>query len=333
MRSNTKNYDVVILTYEPKDSIIDSLKMLMLQKILPNKIFICNTCKESFYKNISNKELLDSLLSGEYNEQFKDRIIITNITKSEFDHGRTRNEMVKLSNSDYVLFLTDDAVPCDESLSMHLLDAFSEYKTDEFKVAASYARQIANKDAHLKEKLIREYNYPNHDIIKEKSKEGELGIKNYFCSNVCAMYDREILISLGYFEEDIILNEDTFYSYHAIQNGYRIIYKSNARVFHSHNYTYKEQFNRNFDIGVSHKEKKEIFDKIPSEKEGVKLVKYVFMKMAAGFHFIMFIDFLIECVYRYLGFNYGKRFDELGNETCIRFASNKQYFLKRVDYE
>lgn len=326
---NTKTYDVIILTYEPKDVLIDSLKMLMSQSILPRTIYICNTDKEKLYKNLKNKKVFDEMLLGKYNIDFKDRIKLTNINKDEFDHGKTRNDMVKLSSSDYIMFLTDDAVPYDEYLSENLLNAFNEYSVCKFNVAVVYARQIVNEKASLKEKLIREYNYPNYDIIKEKSKEVELGIKNYFCSNVCAMYDRKVFNSLGGFEENIILNEDTFYAYNAIHNDYRVIYKSNAKVVHSHNYTYIEQFNRNFDIGVSQCEKREIFDKLPSEKEGFKLFSYVLKKMLFGFHFAKILDFMIDCIYRYFGFNYGKKFNELKNDTCIKYASNKQYFLKR----
>ena len=323
MDLNSKTYDVVVLTYEPKDSLIESLSKLMNQIIEPRKVFICNTCKEKLYKNISDRDLFDKILSGKYDKRFENRIILTHIDKSEFDHGKTRNKMVKLSNSDYVLFLTDDAVPYDEHLSENLLNAFTEYSLPNTRVAVSYARQLASDSASLKEKLIREYNYPSHDIIKEKSKEQVLGIKNYFCSNVCAMYDREIFNNLGGFEENIILNEDTFYSYNAIQNGYRIVYKSNAKVIHSHNYTYNEQFSRNFDIGVSQSEKKEIFDKIPSEKEGFKLISYVLKNMLSRFHFIKAIDFLTEW------FNYGKKFNKLSKDTCIKYASNKQYFMQK----
>lgn len=333
MNSSVKNYDVVILTYKPNDIFVDSINMLMGQVIAPNMIYICNTCEDDFCKNISNKVLLDETLSGGKNGQFKDRIKLVHIAKNEFDHGKTRNEMLKLSNSNYVLFLTDDALPYDEHLSENLISGFGEYSLPGARVAVTYARQIARETASLKEKLIREYNYPSHDVIKEKSKEKVLGIKNYFCSNVCAMYDREIFNALGGFEENIILNEDTFYSYHAIQNGYRIVYKANAKVYHSHNYTYKEQFNRNFDIGVSQNEQCEIFNRVPSEKEGLKLIKYVVSRLIKGMHFILVIDFLIECLYRYFGYNFGKRFDKLDKDTCVKYASNKQYFIRKGDYE
>ena len=132
-----------------------------------------------------------------------------------------------------------------------------------------------------------------------------------------------IFESLGKFEEDIILNEDTFYVYFAINKGYKIVYKSNAKVYHSHNLSYKEQFSRNFDIGVSQQQKQEIFNSIKSEKEGGKLLKYTIIKLLKGFHFIALIDFIIDCAFRYFGYKTGRKFNTLTIEKCIKYSNNK----------
>ena len=322
MASIDKKYDVVILTHAPKDDLLDSLKKLLTQSVKAEKIIIYNTDEESFYKNIKNIDELKNLLKNN-----KDLISVVNIEEKDFDHGRTRNKAADLCSSDYILFLTDDAVPYDNNLCEKLMNAFYEYSSNN--VAVSYARQIAKDNAKLKERYVREFNYPNHDIVKSKSKENELGIKNYFCSNVCAMYDRKIFYELGKFEEDIILNEDTFYVYLAINRGYSVVYYADAKVLHSHNLSYKEQFSRNFDIGVSQFERREIFEKIPSAKEGKKMLRNVSMKLLSGGHILMFIDFVVECFYRYMGFKKGKNFEKLTIDECIKYASNKNYFIKK----
>ena len=329
MESSIKTYDVAILTYNPDDKLISSFKLLLNQDILPSKIIILNTDESLLYKNIKDRNKLDYILSDEAKKKYKVDIEIIHIKKCDFDHGRTRNIAVKTSKSDYILFMTDDAVPCDDRLAHNLIDAFSMYGDETSRVAAAFARQIAGNDAKLKEKYIREYNYPDYDIIKDLSKEKTLGIKNYFLSNVCAMYDRGTLVQLGGFEEDIILNEDTFYAYRAIQNGYKIVYKADAKVFHSHDYTYRRQFSRNFDIGVSQRERHEIFDSVPSEKEGTKLLKVVLPRFLKEGKIIEAIDFLIECVYRYLGYKRGIGFESLSIDDCIKYASNKEYFIKK----
>ena len=180
-----KSYDVVILTHAPRNDFLLSLKRLLEQSIKPKKIIIYNTNESIFYNNISEKEELKKIITD--NSGF---INVVNIEESEFDHGRARNAAADMCDSDFILFLTDDAVPYDNKLCECLIKAFEKYSS--FNVAVSYARQIAKANAKLKEKYVREFNYPEHDIIKLKSKEEELGIKNYFCSNVCAMSPNRI---------------------------------------------------------------------------------------------------------------------------------------------
>ena len=324
MKNNIKKYSAIILTHAPKDGLIVSLEMLMSQSIVPERIVIYNTDKDMFYSNIINKDKLNNVLT-----MHKDVIQIVNIDSSEFDHGRSRNEAIKFINTDYVLYLTDDAVAYNDSMCENLLEAFNTYSDSDGKVAASYARQVAKPDARLSEKYVREFNYPEHDIVKTKKKEKELGIKNYFFSNVCAMYDRNIFYNVGCFEEDIILNEDTFFAYAAINKGYKIVYVSKAIVYHSHNYSFRQQFSRNFDIGVSQSEKKDIFDSIPTSKEGMKFASWISCKLCKGLHFIVLFQFIIECAYRYFGFKRGYNYNKLSIDNCIKYATNKNYFLKK----
>jgi rhamnosyltransferase len=63
------------------------------------------------------------------------------------------------------------------------------------------------------------------------------------------------------------------YAAKVIENGYQIAYAADARVIHSHNYTGKQQFHRNFDLGVSQAEHPEVFEGISSESEGIHMVK------------------------------------------------------------
>ena len=323
MSNNLKDYSVVILTHKPSDELIVSLERLIDQTIMPKKIIVYNTDLINFFKNISDRFKLEKLLYDD-----KKFVQLVHISEDEFDHGKTRNDATRLVDSKYVLFLTDDAVPYNKYLCENLLSAFDRY-SDERRVAVVYARQIAKDNAYLKERYVREFNYPDYDIVKDKNSEAKLGIKNYFCSNVCAMYDLDIFNSLGRFEENVILNEDTFYAYKVINKGYKVVYNSKALVYHSHNYTYHEQFSRNFDIGVSQALKPEIFNSLPSYGEGKKLVSYVILKLLKGLHIFKAVDFIIECAYRLLGFRKGISFDKLTNEECIKYACNKKFFLTR----
>ena len=65
----------------------------------------------------------------------------------------------------------------------------------------------------------------------------KLGVKTFFCSNVCAMYDRRTYEELGGFVESTLFNEDMIYAGHLVQAGYAIAYAADAKVWHWHNYT------------------------------------------------------------------------------------------------
>ena len=65
-----------------------------------------------------------------------------------------------------------------------------------------------------------------------------------------------------WFVKKAIFNEDMLYAAKVIQNGESIYYNAEARVIHSHNYNFMQQFHRNFDMAVSQAEHPEIFEGI-----------------------------------------------------------------------
>ena len=123
------------------------------------------------------------------------------------------------------------------------------------------------------EKYTRSFNYPEESRIKGKEDLPILGIKTFFCSNVCAAYKKEIFEKLGGFVERTIFNEDMILAGTMIKQGGKIAYCAKAKVIHSHNYSAFQQFHRNFDLAVSQTMYPEVFGGIRSESEGIKLVK------------------------------------------------------------
>ncbi len=112
---------------------------------------------------------------------------VYHIKKSEFDHGKTRAEAVKLSTGDIMVLFTQDAVPVDEFVIENLVKAFRNTK-----VGAAYGRQLPNSECALIERYTRAFNYPDKSRLKGKADLDELGIKTFFCSNVCAAYRKDL---------------------------------------------------------------------------------------------------------------------------------------------
>ena len=61
-----------------------------------------------------------------------------------------------------------------------------------------------------------------------------LGIKTYFCSNVCCHLSKRCIRKLVVLWIRTIFNEDMIMAHAMIDAGYRIAYQAEAKVIHSH---------------------------------------------------------------------------------------------------
>lgn len=304
--------DVIIPTYKPDDKFIQLIEGLEKQSVLPFRIIVVNTEEELFYKNPGIKEVIDKYQN----------IKLLHIKKSEFDHGGSRSLGASYSDADFLLFMTMDAIPSDKKLIEKLIN---QMMMDD-KIAAAYARQLPGEDASLIEIYGREFNYPSVSVIKSREDIEKLGVKTFFCSNVCAMYRAEIFRARGGFNKHMIFNEDMVYAGNAVLDGYKIAYCADATVIHSHNYSAMQQFRRNFDLGVSQADHPEIFELAKSEGEGIKLVKGTirYLIKHRGIHKIPY--FCMNCGFKLLGYKLGKNYKKLSEKRIYRYTSNKEYW-------
>ena len=113
-------------------------------------------------------------------------------------------------------------MPADDNLIEQLTEPLRD------QVAVSYARQLPREDCAPVECYTRDFNYPAQSRIKSAEDLKTLGIKTFFCSNVCAAYRREIYEELGGFVKHTIFNEDMIYAAKAVEAGYAIAYAADA---------------------------------------------------------------------------------------------------------
>lgn len=286
MKFANKKIDVLIPVYKPDKSFNTVISRLLNQKIKVNKIIIINTVdhKSGELKNIWNS----------------DKILIKNIQKSEFNHGLTRNYGMTLSDADYVMCMTQDAIPADRHLIDQLIKVFENED-----VIVAYAKQIPRKDCKYVERYTRAFNYPDEDIVKTRDSIDTMGIKAIFCSDVCAMYDRNKYFEIGGFRK-ADFNEDMLFAYDAITSGKKVYYASKARVIHSHNYSYRQQFFRNIEIGKSQKEFQDVFGSLKSENEGIRMVKNGIKYFIKNKKAYLIPDFILYSGFKFAGFKIGK---------------------------
>jgi rhamnosyltransferase len=299
--------DVLIPVYEPDESFEKLLKMLSNQTVRPEKIILMVT-------EGSHEVALD--------EQNDSKIEIHRLQKTEFDHAGTRNAAVSFSDAELVLFMTQDAVPED----VHFIEELVEGMEQDEKIAVSYARQLAKKDTKPIERLIRRFNYPEESRMKSLEDLEALGIKTYFCSDVAAVYRREIFTELGGFETPAVFNEDMVFAAKAVKAGYKVYYNAEARVVHAHNLKLMEQFRRNFDVGASQADHPEVFEEISSESEGGKLFKTVSKGLVKLGRWYLLPYFILQCGAKFIGFRLGKRYPKLKPGFVKKCSSNRAYW-------
>lgn len=303
---NRKTVDVLIPTYRPGGELEELLRMLEKQTYALAHIRIVNT----------EESLWDRGL-----EERHPAICVRHIPKEAFDHGGTRRSLAEASDSDILLFMTQDAIPANEFLVEELVRALSREKA-----GAAYARQVPNADCEEAEKYTRLFNYPPKSRVKTKEDLPVLGVKTYFCSNVCAAYDRKLYEELGGFVQRTIFNEDMLFASKVIGAGYKVVYAAEAKVYHSHNYTCRQQFHRNFDLGVSQAEYAQVFKGLPSEGEGIRLVKKTAAHLVSIHRWWELPKLFFQSAFKYAGYFLGRRFRRLPKSLVKRCTMSPGYW-------
>lgn len=304
--------DVIIPVYRPGQELLSLLEQLQSQTLQPDRIILYNT-EEKLFLDFAQKQNLT--------ERFPN-VSVFHHTKQEFDHGMTRNRGVSKSQAEIFVMMTMDAVPADSFLLERLVAALLQ----EEKIAVAYARQLPNETCREIEKYTRSFNYPEVSRIKTAKDEAELGIKTYFCSNVCAAYKRDVFDALGGFIKHTIFNEDMIYAGRAVKQGYAICYAADAKVIHSHNYTNGQQFHRNFDLGVSQTDHPEVFAGLASESEGIKLVLNTQKHLIRTHHMGEIFRLYTSSAAKLLGYKLGRNYQKLPKWLIYRCTMNREYW-------
>ncbi|MDO4519580.1 MAG: glycosyltransferase family 2 protein [Eubacteriales bacterium] len=304
--------DVIIPTYKPGESFEELLKRIMRQEYSVRKIIVMNTEKEYW--------------NTKWETQYPN-LEVHHLTRAQFDHGRTRKTAAEYSEADIMVFMTQDAFPADRKLIGNLMKAL----TGDASIGAAYARQLPKSECRYLERYTRSFNYPEKSSVKYAKDIERYGIKTYFCSNVCAAYRKNIYLEIGGFVDRAIFNEDMIAAANMINKGYGIAYAADAQVYHSHNYSCAQQFHRNFDLGVSQAEHPEIFDKVPSEGEGLKLVMKSAGYLLRHGRVWLLPQLAGQSAAKLLGYRLGKRYQKLSPKMIRKCTMNPAYWERITD--
>ncbi len=274
---------------------------------------------------VDNILVIDSDSDDDYVDQFKRlNAVIHKIERHEFDHGGTRQLAVEMMpEADVIIYLTQDALPANEHAVENLIGCFQDEK-----VGAVYGRQLPRPGAHPIEAHARLFNYPDECERKSKKDISKLGIKTIFISNSFAAYRVDALLSAGGFPGRIIFGEDTYVAGKMISKGWDIVYCASAQVYHSHYYSYREEFRRYFDVGVLHADESWILNQYGGPSgEGKQFV-------LSEVKFLLAIKkvYVLSCLYRtfikYFAYKLGTYHRKLPIQVKRILTRNTEYWMK-----
>lgn len=194
---------------------------------------IAQTLKALFSQNYKNFELLvvDSGSSDDTLEivsTYAHRLI--KVKPEDYHPGKVLNMAIKETNTKLIVFLNSDTVMLSTDTLKTLIHTQNQDGVD-----AVFSRQIARPEAKPWVRKDYEMAFPNSN----KS-------PNWIFYSIPLASMKKTAWELIPFYTQTWASEDTKWGYDAKSKGLNVIYEPKAMVMHSHNYNFKQIFNRKY---------------------------------------------------------------------------------------
>lgn len=298
---------VIIPTRNGQDSLQELLAGLSIQTLAPDEILVIDSASEDQTVEVAAR----------YGAR------VHRIALDEFDHGGTRSMAARMAAGELLVFMTQDVLPA----SRQLLEKLVEPIVNSAEIAASYARQLPAFDADDIATHLRLFNYPEQSAVKGLNDRSRLGFQAVFLSNSCAAYRRSSLEAIGYFESNLIFGEDSTAAGKLLEQGERIAYAADARVYHSHNYSWEEEFRRYFDIGVFHRRQRWLLDTYGGASgRGVDYIRSGLTYLWRRRNYRMIGDFVVRVGLKFCGYRLGRFHTMLPPRLAERLSMNGRWW-------
>jgi glycosyltransferase involved in cell wall biosynthesis len=167
--------------------------------------------------------------------------VFRQISKSDFQHGRTRNFAISLSSGEYAALLTQDALPSNAFWLYNFVTLLDKYP----RAAGGFGRHAAHPhmspfvrrdiDRHFKqfaEQPIAVWKYTDMQRWNENDVRWKQFLHYFSDNNACLR--RSVWEKIPYPEIDY--GEDQLWALQIVVAGYQKIYAPSAVVYHSHDY-------------------------------------------------------------------------------------------------
>lgn len=280
------SYSVIIPTRNAESSIAVLLDSIWKQTWRPEKVLVIDSSSADRTVEVSRANGAEVMV----------------IAKEDFDHGGTRDMALRKTDTPYVVFMTQDALLVGRNSMERLLGYFAKRPN----LAIIGGRQMAYPQATPQEKLVREHNYPAESRFWNKNQCQAMGVRAYLISDVFAAYRRDAYLAVGGFDHPLMTNEDMLITQKLLDAGYEAGYAGNACVYHSHNFTWKQQYQRNYIVGRTMVRYAERFQNAQELGEGMTLAKIVELQLLRQGKLGACFAFAWDCSARLLGNRMGR---------------------------
>ena len=111
-----------------------------------------------------------------------------------------------------------------------------------------------------------------------------------------------------------------------IYAGYKIAYVGTAGVWHSHNYSLKQQYTRNFDVSAFMTMHPDLFANISATSEGIKMVKWVEKKLLSQGRIFSAAYYVVESFVKFMANRKGRDYKNMGLAQLRKCSMHKNYW-------
>lgn len=289
MTNKNQTISVIIPTLNGEQTLAGFFDALRKQTVQPDEILVGDSCSDDATVEIC-------AANG---------AAVVTVAREEFDHGGTRTMLAQKAKGEIVVFFTQDAILAEPDGIERLVQPLLLSN----QVACSYGRQLPGTGSGVIAAHLREFNYPPVSAVREYSDRTRYGLKTIFISNSFAAYKKAPLAAVGFFKNGLIFGEDTCTLGRLLQSGYKVAYISEATVYHSHNYTMREEFKRSFDIGVLHRSESWLLDTYGrAEGVGTQYVRSLFFTLWQNKKYMLMVDCIIRTLCKFTGYTLGKSY-------------------------
>lgn len=178
-----------------------------------------------------------------------DRVRAWQVPRSEFQHGRTRNQAVEAARGEFVALLTQDAEPADDFWLYDLVESLRRRP----RAAGAFGRHLARREASpfthrdleavfngLAQAPLEMSRFHDPERWSARDPAHRRMIRFFSDNNACLR--RSVWRRRPY--PEVAFGEDQLWAAQVVAEGYSKVYVPSARVIHSHDYNEAERFER-----------------------------------------------------------------------------------------